>query len=198
MIQVILVFFVIFIVNGLFWKVPILDPYKHLAIYSFLLPILFEKKNRFNWIDREIKKEFLGRSLLVGVVGSFIALLAFYLYLSVFYDIELQFGAKGRFFVGTIMFAITEELLFRGYFFEKIKELTNRYSTELNGFYTVFGSSLLFAVMHVFEGVPKALLVFIPGLFFGLLKWKTNHMAGSCVAHIFFNVFYLSFDGLPF
>jgi len=82
--------------------------------------------------------------------------------------------------------AIGEELLFRGL-------IQRSLSSAFGWKWGVFIASLLFAVMHLtWRSIPELIFVFVAGLIFGLLYYRTKSLVAPIVAHGVTNVVLVS------
>jgi membrane protease YdiL (CAAX protease family) len=81
--------------------------------------------------------------------------------------------------VGSLAAPLSEEAAFRGYA-QGLLERAWGWAPA-----AIIGSSLLFAAVHVTQGlyVPKLGLYFIAGLIFGTLAWLTNSLYAAMVVH---------------
>jgi len=75
--------------------------------------------------------------------------------------------------------AIAEELLFRGYIQLRLLE-------RWPGWLAVVVSSMLFAVQHV--GVYTSICALATGLWFGVVAWRTRSVIPSMLCHMFINL----------
>jgi membrane protease YdiL (CAAX protease family) len=90
---------------------------------------------------------------------------------------------------GTV--AIPEEFFFRGYIQGVIYD-----KTKFSWVFSIFYSATLFAMLHVATtGNFNRLIVFLPALLFGWMRYKTGNIAASVVCHSLCNVTHYLFTG---
>ena len=93
--------------------------------------------------------------------------------------------------------AIGEELLFRGYFFDKLELLFGQ--IKHRGMIIVFATALLFSLPHLYQGVAGLVVTFIFGLAFGLVYLQTgkvlwiNIIVHGLVDTLFLTLAYLDY-----
>lgn len=90
-----------------------------------------------------------------------------------------------------IFLALIEELIFRGYFQEEIGKMFQKPSKVLSVICQIAIPGLLFSLLHVFKMGPACLIIFVPGVIFGCLKYYSGNIYASLGSHIIFNAYYL-------
>lgn len=91
-----------------------------------------------------------------------------------------------QFFNLIIVAAVVEEIVFRGLLFGLINK-------KLNVKLTIFCTSLLFSLAHLYYHSPLwALLIFIPGILFGILRSRNAGVIGAISLHLIYNLMYFS------
>ena len=89
-------------------------------------------------------------------------------------------------------FCVIEELLFRGFFQEEIKKMSQKLPSTLSIFYQIMIPAILFSLMHIFEMGPSCLIILIPGIIFGCLKYYSSNLYAAIGSHLIFNFYYFS------
>jgi len=146
-------------------------------------------------IQLKLKKENISYSILLGIIIVIISfvIIAFIGLLIQFFGFDLTDSSnipqlELYFSIPTILILIIiqpigEEIFFRGFLLDKLKNLFGQKSA-------IVLTSLLFGIAHLSYGnVYPAILTSIIGLFFAILVVKTDNLYSSIVAHIIFNVF---------
>jgi CRP-like cAMP-binding protein len=85
------------------------------------------------------------------------------------------------FFTIYTLTAPLQEFIFRGAIQSLLSDFLNgKYAT----FWTVLLSTMLFCIAHIHVGIWYALLVFIPGLFWGIMYAHQRSLLGPSISHI--------------
>lgn len=92
-----------------------------------------------------------------------------------------------------IFLGLIEELIFRGYFQEEIGQMFQKSSQTLGIFCQIAIPALLFSLLHVLKMGPACLIILLPGLIFGCLKYYSGSIYASLGSHIIFNAYYFIF-----
>jgi len=91
-----------------------------------------------------------------------------------------------------LIVAPLQEFLSRGGLQGPLEEfLSSKYKVPL----AILVSNLLFSTMHLFMSLEIALLVFIPGVYFGWLYSRTHNLLGVWIAHALVGTIGLSIVG---
>lgn len=144
------------------------------------LIVLISKRNRvflsknFGFKTKPLLKQLLISTVIFAITISFIVVP---LLLGVNKNDVLSFKAQGPliftyYFVKSIFIVgMGEELVWRGYFYEKIKEITG------TGIWSVILSSILFGLWHYPSGqdILQVLMVTGLGLIYGFARLKINY-----------------------
>ena len=95
-------------------------------------------------------------------------------------------------FIYVLIVAPLQEFLSRGGLQGPLEEfLSSKYKAPL----AILVSNLLFSTMHLFMSLEIALLVFIPGVYFGWLYSRTHNLLGVWIAHALVGTVGLSIVG---
>lgn len=95
-------------------------------------------------------------------------------------------------FIYILIVAPLQEFLSRGGLQGPLEEfLSSKYKVPL----AILVSNLLFSTMHLFMSLEIALLVFIPGVYFGWLYSRTHNLLGVWIAHALVGTIGLSLVG---
>ena len=95
-------------------------------------------------------------------------------------------------FIYVLIVAPLQEFLSRGGLQGPLEEfLSSKYKVPL----AILVSNLLFSTMHLFMSLEIALLVFIPGVYFGWLYSRTHNLLGVWIAHALVGTIGLSIVG---
>ncbi|MEE9910757.1 MAG: cyclic nucleotide-binding domain-containing protein [Deltaproteobacteria bacterium] len=95
-------------------------------------------------------------------------------------------------FIYILIVAPLQEFLSRGGLQGPLEEfLSSKYKVPL----AILVSNLLFSTMHLFMSLEIALLVFIPGVYFGWLYSRTHNLLGVWIAHALVGTIGLSIVG---
>lgn len=85
-----------------------------------------------------------------------------------------------------IVSAVVEEIIFRGAIFRLLIK-------KLNSKQTIIITSILFSIAHIFLHSPLwALLVFFPGVLYGVLRDRHGTPVSAIFLHLVFNFMYFS------
>jgi membrane protease YdiL (CAAX protease family) len=85
---------------------------------------------------------------------------------------------------------ITEEVFFRGWFFNLLYQRFSMYSS-------IIISSLVFGIFHYRGGVPYILLATIASIFYSYIYVRTNKIENSIILHLMINVIHILFLTYP-
>lgn len=95
-------------------------------------------------------------------------------------------------FIYILIVAPLQEFLSRGGLQGPLEEfLSSKYKVPL----AILVSNLLFSTMHLFMSLEIALLVFVPGVYFGWLYSRTHNLLGVWIAHAIVGTIGLSIVG---
>lgn len=127
--------------------------------------------------------------LLILFVSVVLQLLYFFLYKNFFPEVLEHVLERASFvemysakmILGIIVFALGEEIVFRGLF-------QKRLSWVIKPVYAILLTSIIFALMHLSSGEPSIVLidlttVFIDSLIYGIIFHKTNNVYVSWIGH---------------
>lgn len=84
--------------------------------------------------------------------------------------------------IAMVSVGFVEELLFRGYFIARLRQLGRPASTA------VIGSALLFSIGHGYQGVTALIFSFLAGLGLGWLWIKRPHLGAFALGHAAYNL----------
>lgn len=92
-------------------------------------------------------------------------------------NLELTLG----FIVICLLAPVFEEILYRGILFRALTK------SSLSAFTTILASSTVFTAIHLQYGIVDLTVVFMFGLFFGWVRYKTNSLITPIVCHALIN-----------
>lgn len=176
-----------------------------LSVCSIIFIVWFTKDRL--WVEREMYNNQGWWGVLIGALGSIIAVILFHLlwnnFVVNFGYLPLKFHLKEFNIIVTLMihlsfYCLIEEMLFRGYFQEEVKRLSKHLPLGLSLFYQVIIPTVLFTIMHFFKMGLGCLLIVVPSLYFGLLKYHTRNIYSAIGAHLIFNLYHGSLMEAPF
>lgn len=185
------------------WLLGLLVPF--LSIGSVFGIVALSKDK--NWVEKELYNSRGWWRVLFGVVLSFLVVGVFHLLwnkLAVSYGYTpLIFQLKEVNLIVTLVmqlsfYSLIEELLFRGFFQEEINKMVKHLPLSLSLFYQILIPTLLFCLMHCFKMGLGCLVIIVPSLFFGLLKYHSKNIYAAFGSHLIFNLYYSMIIGAPF
>jgi len=162
-----------------------------IVVYWFIaiVPVLIIMVKKEKWTDYGFQKERQGTQILVGIILAIAmscigTLLPHLLGVGEWVDNGKRYQELWKFiyefFYCILAIGFVEELVFRGFIFHKIKNISQKDSVA------VIGSSVLFGVFHIFGGNPIQLVctACIGALFcFFKLKIKNCSLLSLIIAH---------------
>lgn len=170
-----------------------------LSIFSIFLLILFSQDKR--WFENELYNK---KGLKKVFLSILISLLALFL-LQTLWNLTPITASKGLLKIqlkdwdsliilslNIFFFCLIEELIFRGYFQEEIKKMSQVLPKPLSIFYQLLIPAILFSLMHFFKMGFACLIILIPGIIFGALKYYSGNIYAAVISHLIFNFYYES------
>ena len=70
--------------------------------------------------------------------------------------------------------------------------MSQKLPSTLSIFYQIMIPAILFSLMHIFEMGPSCLIILIPGIIFGCLKYYSSNLYAAIGSHLIFNFYYFS------
>ena len=168
-----------------------------LSILSIIL-IIFFGGNKY-WLEDQLSNKSGLNKVFLSVIYSLLAVCLLHLlwnYLPVtakFGILKVQGIQWDRFFLSALniaAFCLIEELVFRGYFQEEIKKLSQQLPLTLCVFYQIMIPAILFSLMHCFKMGFACTIILIPGIFFGCLKYYSGNIYAAFCSHLIFNLYH--------
>jgi hypothetical protein len=176
---------------------PVDDEYKVYYIGLFILPIVCFSIVIFN--GRESCKSIVSKISISPLKETknqliFISLFAFqiclqYFVLNIFLGEKIEhFNAMPWYHLTVIFISvciigpISEEILFRGYLFNKLYE-------KKGYLFSLIVSSIIFSLFHVDPNFYHTIFLFISGIILGFLFKRTNSLFIPILFHILWNLF---------
>ena len=154
------------------------------SIGFFILYSIFKKKNQIYAEKFKLSNCLMPIAIAVGVCISGNILVYFIpaetenLVSKEIYNISEQYSTTISLLIVAIFIPIVEELLFRGFFYDTIKIISNN-------IVAIILSSLIFAIAH--WDLRQCLYAFFAGLFLGYIKYKYNNVAYTIIMHLVMN-----------
>jgi hypothetical protein len=165
-----------------------------LLVFYFLHKEIL-KKSDFGLIKIPIK-QFIGYSVALTILGIFIDQFGWRFFDMILPGSELG-GIPGvenpilfrvNLYLGLLLVAVVEELVFRGLSFTIMKRYTDNIATIL------ILSSVIFGLIHWSFGLHGIVSTALIGMLFMYAVWKTGSIYPSIAAHFFVN--YFAFSGI--
>ena len=94
------------------------------------------------------------------------------------YKLTEELNVYVTLFIITIIVPLTEEIIFRGFFYDAIKIISNEYIA-------IILTSITFAFAH--SDLQQILYAFIAGIFLAYIKYKCNNIIYSVIMHFIMN-----------
>lgn len=158
-----------------------------------LLIVLFFVPKKFFYLNKTTTSDVVFYSFILTIFGTAIIhlidknLYGFFEFSHFikFPKIENEFFNYFDLYIGLILVAISEEIIFRGYFFALFKNrLTNQN--------IIFFSSLFFALIHWGSGLDAVIGAFLWGVLAMVILLRTNSIIPTIIAHYFTNLILFS------
>ena len=88
-----------------------------------------------------------------------------------------------------LLTSICEEVFFRGY----LQTVLSKFGPMI----AITISSVLFGLMHCYQGIDVIILATVAGVFYGAIYFATGRLYLAIIAHFLFNLYYLIFFTYP-
>lgn len=195
MIKVVVLYLSIFTLTGFQKYYPQSSSY--LSGLSILL-IVFFNGDKY-WLETELNNKKGLKRVFLSIGFSLLALGLFH-YLWNYIPVTAKFGILklqgvewDNFFIPTLniaVFCMIEELIFRGYFQEEIKKMTQKLTAKSSAFCQIMIPAILFSLMHYFNMGIACMIILIPGIIFGCLKYYSGNIYAGFCSHLIFNLYH--------
>ena len=170
-----------------------------LSVFSILLITIFAQDKQ--WMEKELYNRLGLKRVFLSIILSILCVLTFHLLWDKFFStvkfrlLKIQgvdFFDLMLMVLSMAFICLIEELIFRGYFQEEFKKRSQHLSLKLSAFYQIMTPAILFALMHFFNMGPSCIIILIPGVIFGCLKYYSSNIYASASSHFIFNLYYIS------
>ncbi len=138
--------------------------------------------------DFSLKENSIFLGLMLGIVAFVVNVIIGYL---LYFAFELDYigsatklASSNIFFIFFVILVapFLEEVFFRGHLQSRI---SNYFSSDIKG---IVVTNVIWCSMHMISGIQAPILLFIPGLIFGWLQFRTNSVWASIIPHTVMNI----------